>query len=123
MTENGFAGEAHTFERGDTLTWLRQAAKEGRTFDLVFVDPPTFSNSKSTQQTWDVQRDHVELLLLVKQVLAPGGTVVFSCNLRSFKLEGAALSAAGYDVRDITAQTIPHDFERNPKIHQCYLLQ
>ena len=123
MRVNGFARKAHRFERADAMRWLERAAAQGERFDLVFCDPPTFSNSKSKSAgVFDVQRDHVELLRRAAAVLAPGGTIVFSCNLRSFKLDGAALADAGLHVRDITAQTIPHDFERNPKIHRCYLV-
>ena len=122
MQHNGFAGPQHHFERGDVLAWLRKAAYQGRHFDVVFVDPPTFSNSKATQRTWDVQRDHVELLTCVKAVLAEGGIILFSCNLRSFKLDYAALQACSLRVKDISAQTIPRDFERNAKIHYCFEL-
>ena len=124
MAANGFGGKNHAYQKGDTMRWLKEAAAAGLKFDLVFVDPPTFSNSKSMgRATWDVQRDHAELLRRCRAVLAPGGAIVFSCNLRSFRLDVAALEAGGLAVRDISAQTIPHDFERNPKIHCCYVLQ
>ena len=123
MERNGFSGNAHQFERADVIGWLVAALKARRQFDLVFVDPPTFSNSKAMgAQTWDVQRDHVAVLRAVKRLLAPGGEAIFSCNLRSFKLDYAALEADGIKIADITAETIPLDFERNPKIHQCFLL-
>ena len=123
MEMNGFTGKKHSFERADTFSWLRCALKQQRIFDVIFVDPPTFSNSKAMRGTWDVQRDHAKLLALTAGVLAPGGTIVFSCNLRSFKLDEPALARAGLAVQNITAQTIPPDFERNPKIHHCYLLR
>ncbi|MDO4183478.1 MAG: class I SAM-dependent methyltransferase [Coriobacteriia bacterium] len=124
MAYNGFVGANHAFQRGDTMAWLARAAEAGLQFDLMFVDPPTFSNSKAMGKvTWDVQRDHAELLRRCRAVLAPGGMVVFSCNLRSFKLDGEALSSCGYTWKDITPSTIPHDFERNPKIHCCFALQ
>ncbi len=86
------------------------------------MDPPTFSNSKAMgNRTWDVQRDHVELLIGVSRLLTEGGEAVFSCNLRTFKPDVEALARYGVALEDITASTIPHDFERNPKIHQCYL--
>ncbi len=133
MAENGFAGVmstaeagaqcavAHTFERGDTLAWLAAAAAAGRRFDVVFVDPPTFSNSKATgKRTWDVQRDHVALMTAVRAVMAPGARCIFSCNLRSFKPDTDALATAGITLEDITAESIPEDFARNSKIHVCY---
>ena len=93
-------------------------------FDLVFVDPPTFSNSKSMgKRTWDVQRDHAELLIGVSRLLSEEGVAVFSCNLRSFKPDLETLEKYGVEIEDITAETIPHDFERNPKIHHCYLVR
>ena len=123
MRANGFTGKAHRFERADAMRWLVSAAAAGEAYDLVFCDPPTFSNSKSkSAATFDVQRDHVQLLARIADVLAPGGVIVFSCNLRSFKLDGLKLGEHGLAFRDITAPTIPHDFERNPKIHRCFLL-
>ncbi len=86
MAANGFEGPEHTFERGDVMAWITEARRTGRRFDLVFVDPPTFSNSKAMgKRTWDVQRDHVELLIGVSRLLSEEGEAVFSCNLRSFK--------------------------------------
>lgn len=123
MALNGFTGGEHRFERGDVLEWIVRAGKERREFDLIFVDPPTFSNSKAMgKRTWDVQRDHVELLRGVAKLLTPGGRAVFSCNLRSFKPAIEELAACGIALQDITTKTIPHDFERNPKIHKCYLM-
>ena len=124
MRLNAFVGQNHTFERGDTLSWLANAAKRQRTWDLIFVDPPTFSNSKAMGEvTWDVQRDHVALLKAAKRVLAKDGTIVFSNNLRTFKPDEKALNDAGLSIKDITPQTIPFDFERNPKIHKCYIVE
>ena len=73
--------------------------------------------------TWDIQRDHFYLLRDVSKLLRPGGIIIFSGNLRSFKLDEAALVEQGFTVRDITAKTIPEDFARNTKIHFCYVLQ
>ena len=124
MEANGFAGRAHRFEKADTMTWVTEARRANRRFDLVFVDPPTFSNSKSMgKRTWDVQRDHVELLIGVSRLLSEGGVAVFSCNLRSFKPDVDKLASYGVAIEDISTQTIPHDFERNPKIHRCYLVR
>lgn len=123
MQANGFNGREHYYVRDDTMEWLGYEANSGRAYDLVFCDPPTFSNSKAMgSRTFDVQRDHVELLEAVARVLAPGGAIVFSCNKRNFKLDAEALERLGLQVRDITPQTIPHDFERTPKVHRCYVL-
>lgn len=124
MIANGFDGREHGYVRADVVSWIRDARRAGETFDLIFVDPPTFSNSKSLgKRTWDVQRDHVELLIGVSRLLARGGQAVFSCNLRNFKPDVEELARYGVQIEDITPKTIPHDFERNPKIHKCYLVK
>ena len=124
MANNGFSGRAHRFERADVMQWITSARRDRRLFDLVFVDPPTFSNSKSMgRRTWDVQRDHVELLIGVSRLLREGGRAVFSCNLRTFKPDFESLEKYGVEIEDITTQTIPHDFERNPRIHKCFIVR
>lgn len=124
MERNGFTGPRHRFVRADVTDWIVREAESGREYDLVFCDPPTFSNSKAMgRRTWDVQRDHVLLLDYIERMLAPGGLIVFSNNLRSFRLDEAGLYDIGLDVREVTADTIPHDFERNPRIHRCFLLE
>lgn len=127
MHDAGFRGSNHRFVRANVLEWVDRevrAAQTGACYDVIFVDPPTFSNSKAMgKATWDIQRDHAVLLGKLQQILAPGGTMFFSGNLRSFKLDKEALEAYGLQVRDITAQTIPEDFARNPRIHFCYLIE
>jgi 23S rRNA (guanine2445-N2)-methyltransferase / 23S rRNA (guanine2069-N7)-methyltransferase len=124
MAANGFTGAAHRFIKADVTEWVVRDAEGGHRYELIFVDPPTFSNSKSMgERTWDVQRDHAKLLVQVAELLAHDGAIVFSCNLRDFKIDEAALCAAGLIVEDISAQTIPHDFERNPRIHRCYTIR
>jgi 23S rRNA (guanine2445-N2)-methyltransferase / 23S rRNA (guanine2069-N7)-methyltransferase len=71
-------------------------------------------------RTWDVQRDHAELLIALSRMLAPGGQIIFSCNLRGFVPDATTLGKAKVAIEDITARTIPPDFERNSKIHHCY---
>jgi 23S rRNA (guanine2445-N2)-methyltransferase / 23S rRNA (guanine2069-N7)-methyltransferase len=111
---NGFTGAPHLLVQADTLAFLEH---DRGTYDLIFVDPPTFSNSKRTDD-FDVQRDHVRLLKLCVARLARDGLVLFSNNARRFRLDREALD--GCDVRDITAATIPFDFARNRRIHSCY---
>jgi 23S rRNA (guanine2445-N2)-methyltransferase / 23S rRNA (guanine2069-N7)-methyltransferase len=117
FTLNGYGGAQHRLVQADVMQWLHH--ERGR-YDLIFVDPPTFSNSKRAED-FDVQRDHVELLSLCAERLAADGLIVFSNNLRRFKLDAAALS--GLDVRDATAASIPPDFARNARIHRCYELR
>lgn len=115
---------SHTLVRADVLGWLTQARRDRLAFDLIFVDPPTFSNSKAMgQRSWDVQRDHVELLIGVSRLLAKGGVAVFSCNLKTFKPNEEELGRYGVQLQDITALTIPEDFERTPRVHHCYLVR
>lgn len=115
---------SHELVRADVVRWIQEARRARRTWDLIFVDPPTFSNSKAMgRRTWDVQRDHAELLIGVSRLLAKDGVAVFSCNLRGFKPDREALAKCGVAIEDITASTIPHDFERNPRIHHCYLVR
>ena len=124
MERAGFTGREHSFIKADVLSWVKRAIAAGETFDVVFLDPPTFSNSKTMgERTWDIQRDYVQLLTDVLNMVNPGGSIVFSGNLRSFKLDEEALTKLGFAVENITAQTIPEDFSRNPKIHFCYLLK
>jgi 23S rRNA (guanine2445-N2)-methyltransferase / 23S rRNA (guanine2069-N7)-methyltransferase len=113
---NGFQiDDRHRLLQADCLAWLEQA--EG-SFDLIFLDPPSFSNSKSMTGTFDVQRDHVALLRQALGLLAEGGVLLFSNNLRRFKLDREALS--DLNIEDLTAATIPKDFARNPRIHNCW---
>ncbi len=124
MRANGFTDEGHVFVRADVMQWVREQ-RHGRTrWDLIFCDPPTFSNSaKMGRRTFDVQRDHVDLIVGISRLLTPGGRAVFSCNLRTFRPDVAALERAGVALTDVTAQTIPEDFSRNPRIHKCYLVE
>ena len=124
MQLNGFAGKAHRFERADCMQWIADARHAKQRWDLIFVDPPAFSNSKKMgKRVFDIQRDHVELLVGVSRLLARGGQAIFSCNLRTFKADFAALEALGVRLTDITEQTIDEDFQRNQRIHQCFVLE
>lgn len=118
LSLNGFQSGNHRLLQADITGWLRENHREQ--FDLIVLDPPTFSNSKRMDGTLDTQRDHVWLLNSVLQLCAPGGVVYFSNNYRKFQLDTANIRAA--NIQDITAKTIPEDF-RNKKIHQCYRLE
>lgn len=125
MRLNGFAGREHRFVRADVLAWVEEQERRGtQRWDLIFCDPPTFSNSTSMgERTWDVQRDHVELLRGITNLLAPGGEAIFSCNLRGFKPDVEALERADVQIADITEESIPEDFARNKRIHHCYIVR
>ncbi len=88
------------------------------TYDLIFLDPPTFSNSKRMEGVLDTSRDHPALIDACMAVLARDGLLVFSTNAQKFRLDESL--AGRYDVQDISAATIPRDFERNPRIHRCF---
>jgi 23S rRNA (guanine2445-N2)-methyltransferase / 23S rRNA (guanine2069-N7)-methyltransferase len=118
MALNGLRGDAHTFEQDDCLMWIEKALLRGKKFGLIFLDPPTFSNSKRMQGSFDIQRDHVELLQKTAALLEPDGILIFSNNFRQFKMDQDGL--IGLVVEDITRDTIPRDFERNARIHQCW---
>ncbi len=111
---NGFS-EKNRLEQGDVMTWLAADREE---YDLIFIDPPTFSNSKRMEGVFDVQRDHVELLDLAMARLAAGGVLYFSNNFRKFQLDEGL--AARYVVEEISAATLDPDFARNPKIHRAW---
>ncbi len=115
---NGRIGHAHRLVQADALTWLE--AERG-SYDLIFCDPPTFSNSARAED-FDVQREHVRLLQAALARLAPDGVLYFSNNYRRFRLDEEALAGAAR-IRDISAQTIPPDFERNQRIHRCWELR
>jgi len=115
---NGYSDARHHYIQADCLEWLRQAAHEKMRYGLIFLDPPTFSNSARMDDAFDVQRDHVALLAAAARLLAPDGALIFSNNLRSFKMDQAALP--GLHIEDITRSTIPEDFARNPRIHNCW---
>jgi 23S rRNA (cytosine1962-C5)-methyltransferase len=116
MDLNGLMQEGrHAFIQSDVMEFLKKPADHQ--YDLVFVDPPGFSNSKRLKGTWDTQRDHPTLLHLILKQVKPGGIIYFSNNLRQFVPEFSKLTAT--DIKDISLQTIPEDF-RNKKIHHCY---
>jgi 23S rRNA (guanine2445-N2)-methyltransferase / 23S rRNA (guanine2069-N7)-methyltransferase len=118
LQENGIGGARHRLVQADAMEWLR--ADQGQ-YDLVFCDPPTFSNSKRAGD-FDVQRVHVELLRAAVARLAPGGTLYFSNNFRRFRLDEAAIATFAH-CEDISAATIPPDFARDPRIHRCWRLR
>lgn len=124
MEQNGFVGPDHHYVRADVMSWIRDMRQTRNRWDLIFCDPPTFSNSsKMGRRTWDVQRDHVELLVGLSRLLSREGEAIFSCNLRTFRPDIEELARAGVVLTDITGETIPEDFARNKKIHHCYLVK
>lgn len=115
---NGATGRQHQLVQADAVSWLE--ADRGQ-YDLVFCDPPTFSNSARAAD-FDTQRDHVRLLRAAVARLAPGGLLLFSNNYRRFRPDEAAVAAFA-DAREISRDTIAADFARNPRIHRCWELR
>jgi 23S rRNA (guanine2445-N2)-methyltransferase / 23S rRNA (guanine2069-N7)-methyltransferase len=118
---NGFTGTAHRLVQADCRAWLAEAANAAARFDLIFLDPPTFSNSKRMEGVLDVTRDHPALVDGCARLLAADGLIVFSSNAQRFRLDPALEER--YEVRDVSAATLPTDFERNPRIHSCFELR
>lgn len=115
MELNGFTGNNHKFIKEDCFKWLSNANSR---YDLIFLDPPTFSNTKGIERTLDIQRDHSNLIKSCIKILRKEGTLIFSTNFRKFKLDDELFSH--YEIKDISKETIPLDFERNKKIHYCW---
>ena len=114
---NNIKGRQHKLIQADCLQWLANAKGE---YDLIFVDPPTFSNSKRMENSWDVQRDHLHLLTQLSKLLRRNGTIIFSNNKRGFKMDLAGLAQRGLRAENISERTLPLDFQRNPHIHNCW---
>ena len=112
---NGFGQTDHRFIQADCMEWFESCDER---FDIIFIDPPTFSNTRKKQRVFDIQKDHLKLLERGLQLLEPGGKLYFSTNSRKFRFEGDSLSAK---ITDISGKTIPFDF-RNQKIHKCWEL-
>ncbi len=119
MKLNGLVGRQHQYIQADCLQWLEKATGQ---YDLIFIDPPTFSNSKRMEQTFDVQRDHVQLMKNLKRLLRPDGVIVFSNNKRHFKIDEQQVAALELNASNISAKTLPLDFARNKHIHNCWLV-
>jgi 23S rRNA (cytosine1962-C5)-methyltransferase len=117
---NGLGGPAHTRVRADVFRFLERANSEREQFDLIVMDPPSFSNSKKMEDVLDVQRDHVRLIRGCLALLAPGGALFFSNNLKGFRFDDALAQQTG--AQEITRQTVPEDFHRH-RPHRCWLIK
>jgi 23S rRNA (guanine2445-N2)-methyltransferase / 23S rRNA (guanine2069-N7)-methyltransferase len=121
LERNGFNGSQHQLLQADCLKWLEHQAAlgdGGPRFGLIFLDPPTFSHSKRTRDVLVVQRDHARLINQAASLLTPDGVLIFSTNYERFRLDTEALGTLA--VENITSRSIPRDFERSPRIHQCF---
>ena len=114
---NNFENNDYRFQQADCIQWLKENKKK---FDLIFLDPPTFSNSKRMESSFDIQRDHMFLIKNCMASLEKGGELIFSNNMKSFKLEEQELLDRGFTIKDITKATMPEDFNRPKAIHHCW---
>ncbi|MGU3313721.1 bifunctional 23S rRNA (guanine(2069)-N(7))-methyltransferase RlmK/23S rRNA (guanine(2445)-N(2))-methyltransferase RlmL [Acinetobacter calcoaceticus] len=112
------ADEQHMFFASDCFEWLKEGHEQ---YDLIFIDPPTFSNSKKFYGTFDVQRDHISLIKRAMNRLHSEGTLYFSNNYRGFEMDEEI--EAIFQVEEITSETIGLDFKRNQKIHRAWKIQ
>ena len=121
LVHNGLHDEQrHRFVQSDVTVFLQRMREAKARFDLIVLDPPSFSNSKRMQHTFDVQRDHLDLLRSTVELLAPGGELFFSNNRQGFRLDPQAGELA--DLEEITSRTVPRDFQRH-RPHRCWLLR
>lgn len=114
---NRLTGRRYDFVQADCLQWIEDGDE---TFDLIFIDPPTFSNSKRMDKSFDVQRDHVQVLTSLVKRLSEDGVIVFTNNKRHFKMDLEALAQAGLYAECLSKKTLPKDFSRNPHIHNSW---
>jgi 23S rRNA G2069 N7-methylase RlmK/C1962 C5-methylase RlmI len=110
----------HVFRQADVMKDIQQRKEAGETFDLILLDPPSFSNSKRMEEDLDIERDHPILVRDCMQLLAPGGMLIFSTNKRKFTLHSIITSS--YIVKEISQWTIPQDFHHT-EIHRAWQIQ
>lgn len=112
---NGLAEENHRPVRADCLDWLRSC---GDLFELIYIHPPTFSNSRRTGTKFDIRRQHSTLIHMAMRRLAPGGRTIFATSAARFSLDMASLGA--FRIRDISRSTLPPDFARSAGRYRCW---
>jgi 23S rRNA (guanine2445-N2)-methyltransferase / 23S rRNA (guanine2069-N7)-methyltransferase len=115
---NGLSDVKHRTHQADVREWLKDCEQQ---YDLVLLDPPTFSNSKRMDGTLDILRDHVELIEQVMARLSPSGLLIFSNNHRRFSLADEV--SERFAVEDKTQWSLDKDFQRSQKIHQCWFIR
>ena len=118
LAHNGLGETGNLMVKANCIEWLAQAEQK---YDLIMLDPPSFSNSKSMDDSFDIQRDHASLIEATMAILRPGGTLYFSTNRRRFKLDDSLPQR--FSCEDISRETLDPDFQRNAKIHSCWQIQ
>lgn len=117
---NDISTKNHDFIRENVIEWLELLTQKSKKYDFIFIDPPSFSNSKKMAESFDVQRDYISVIQHCEKILSEKGIILFSNNLRSFKFD-TELFSEKFTIENITKKTLPQDF-RNEKIHQAWLL-
>ncbi len=116
---NGLTDPKHILIQKDTLDFLANPKPRYRDFDIAVVDPPSYSTTRVKNVHFDIATDHPKMLNTVFKLMKKGGTVFFSTNHQSFELKSEELAAA--DLKEITALTIPEDYQTKRKlIHRCW---
>lgn len=123
MARNGFTGSEHEFVQADVLEWVQDMRHSANRWDLILCDVPTFSNSsRMKRSSWDVQRDHAELIITLSRLLTKNGKAIFSCNLRTFTLDADTLEKARVHVEPLGSASVPFDFARSKHVHHAFII-
>ena len=123
MARNGFTGSEHEFVQADVLEWVQDMRHSANRWDLILCDVPTFSNSsRMKRSSWDVQRDHAELIITLSRLLTKNGKAIFSCNLRTFTLDADTLAKARVHVEPLGSASVPFDFARSKHVHRAFII-
>ena len=123
MARNGFTGSEHEFVQADVLEWVQDMRHSANRWDLILCDVPTFSNSsRMKRSSWDVQRDHAELIITLSRLLTKNGKAIFSCNLRTFTLDADTLAKARVHVEPLGSASVPFDFARSKHVHHAFII-
>ncbi len=118
---NGFADKKYTFTASDTAVWLSNAQKSKKKYDIIIVDPPTFSNSRKMEGTFDIQRDYASLLKACLLILSMDGYIIFSTNFTKFHFDPGRFQ--NIHSKEITNITIDEDYSKKRKPHRCWIIK
>lgn len=115
---NQLNSPAHHLIQEDVMGWLQRCDQR---YDLIFLDPPSFSSSKRMAGNLDIRRDHVALIQAAAACLSEDGLLIFSTNRKGFKLDPVLHEQ--FSIEDRTAWSIPKDFQRPGWVHGCWFIR
>ncbi len=118
---NGLAGDMHSFSNSDARDYLQSAVQRGERYDLIILDPPTFSNSRKIDGTFDIQRDYVWFIGQCLKLLTKKGSIFFSTNYRKFHFDPGRLRGA--EIKETTRSTVPPDFNGKRRPHRSWVIR